>query len=238
MKSVLPAVRRLLEGVFALSKKRLCFSKLGMGKFISHLDLLRAFTRAVLRAELPVRYTQGFNPHQIMTFALPLPIGVTSEAEFVDIDFEETVSLEEIKQRLNENLPPDIRILWVAEPKRKASEIVAARYEVVLHGADVSIARIEAFFEQKEIIVMRRTKKKGEQPANLIEFLHNTEIKAESADCVKLFLTVDAGNERNLKPALLTDALEEFVKPNEFDSVRIHRTDIFCGADKKLESFC
>lgn len=209
-----------------------------MGKFISHLDLLRAFTRAVLRAELPVRYTQGFNPHQIMTFALPLPIGVTSEAEFVDIDFEETVSAEEIRERLNENLPPDIRILWVAEPRHKASKIVAARYEVILCGEGVNLAKIEEFFGQKEIIVMRRTKKKGEQPANLVEFVRNAEVRAESAECVKLFLTVDAGNERNLKPALLTDALEEFVKPSAFDTVQIHRTDIFCETDKKLENFC
>ncbi len=209
-----------------------------MGKFISHLDLLRAFTRAVLRAELPVRYTQGFNPHQIMTFALPLPIGVTSETEFVDIDFEDTISTEEIRQRLNENLPPDIRILWVAQPQRKASEIVAARYEVALCGAGVELARIEEFFHQKEIIVMRRTKKKGEQPANLLEFLRDVEIKAESEECVKLYLITDAGNERNLKPALLTDALEEFVKPNEFDSVQIHRTNIFCELAEKLENFC
>ena len=87
MKSVQVAELQALEEVFALSKRRLKFSKTGMGKYISHLDLLRAFTRAITRAELPVRYTQGFNPHQIITFSLPLPIGVTSETEFVDIDF-------------------------------------------------------------------------------------------------------------------------------------------------------
>ena len=82
-----------------------------MGKYISHLDLLRTFTRSIHRAGLPVRYSQGFNPHQLITFSLPLPIGVTSETEFVDIDFEDTVSGDEIISALNRNLPPDIKIL-------------------------------------------------------------------------------------------------------------------------------
>jgi len=73
-----------------LSKWRLKFSKKGMGKYISHLDLLRTFTRAIHRANLPVRYSQGFNPHQLITFSLPLALGVTSETEFVDIDFEDS----------------------------------------------------------------------------------------------------------------------------------------------------
>jgi len=84
-----------------MSKKRLKFSKTGMGKFISHLDLLRTFTRAIHRADLPVKYSQGFNPHQLITFSLPLPIGVTSETEFVDIDFEDTASDAQIMEKLN-----------------------------------------------------------------------------------------------------------------------------------------
>ena len=96
-----------------MSKRRLKFSKLNMAKYISHLDLLRCFTRSIMRAELPVKYSNGFNPHQKITFSLPLSIGVTSDSEFVDIDFEDGIKDSEIMERLNNNLPPDMRILNV-----------------------------------------------------------------------------------------------------------------------------
>ena len=80
------------EEVFALSKRRIRFSKQDMAKFISHLDLLRCFTRAIGRSGLPAVFTQGFNPHMKMTFALPLPVGVTSDCESVDITFEDCIT--------------------------------------------------------------------------------------------------------------------------------------------------
>ena len=86
-----------------MSKRRVTFSKTGMGKYISHLDLLRCFTRAIQRSGMPVVYSQGFNPHQKMTFSLPLPIGVTSQCETVDIQFEDNVSDKEIFEKLSEN---------------------------------------------------------------------------------------------------------------------------------------
>lgn len=226
-----------MEGVFALSKKRLCFSKLGMGKFISHLDLMRTFTRTVMRAGLPVRYTQGFNPHQIMTFALPLPIGVTGGAEFVDIDFEDTVSHDEIMNKLNENLPPDIRILRVSEPVHKASEITAARYEILLYSENIGTECVKEFFAQSEIYIIRKTKKKGEQSVNLLSFIRSVEVK-EGENCTELCIIADAGGERNLKPTLITEALESYAAPKEFDSVKIHRTDIFLENGEKFENFC
>ena len=73
-----------------------------MGKYISHLDLLRTFTRAIHRAGLPVRYSQGFNPHQLITFSLPLALGTTSETEFVDIDFEDNADKLTVVKDLNQ----------------------------------------------------------------------------------------------------------------------------------------
>ena len=96
-----------------MSKIRLKFSKMGMAKYISHLDLLRTFTRAIHRAELPVKYSQGFNPHQLITFSLPLSLGTTGESEFVDIDFEDGTDFLTVVKKLNECLPPDIKILEV-----------------------------------------------------------------------------------------------------------------------------
>ena len=64
---------------------RVFFEKTGMTKYISHLDLMRCMTRAIKRAAIPAWYTEGFNPHLFITFALPLTLGVESLCESMDI---------------------------------------------------------------------------------------------------------------------------------------------------------
>ena len=68
---------------------RIRFAKYGVVKFIGHLDAMRYFQKAVRRSELPIKYSQGFNPHQLMVFAQPLGVGVTSDGEYLDIETED-----------------------------------------------------------------------------------------------------------------------------------------------------
>ena len=68
---------------------RIRFAKYGVVKFIGHLDVMRYFQKAVRRSELPIKYSQGFNPHQLMVFAQPLGVGVTSDGEYMDIETED-----------------------------------------------------------------------------------------------------------------------------------------------------
>ncbi len=218
-----------------MSKRRLKFSKTGMGKYISHLDLLRAFTRAITRAELPVRYTQGFNPHQIITFSLPLPIGVTSETEFVDIDFEEQAKNEEIMARLNENLPPDIRILGVGELIHSATDIALASYEIVLKSPmDIDREKTENFFKKTDIPVIKKTKK-GDKEVNLIEYINSVEFKELSDREIKMTVVLSAGGAMNIKPDIMISALEKELEIGEFDEVYIHRTKIFVNEKGKVK---
>ena len=157
--------------MFVLSKRRVKFSKTGMAKYISHLDLLRCFTRAIMRSGLPVEYSQGFNPHQKMTFALPLPVGVTSECEYVDISFEDGKATDdEIKERLDTNLPPDINVISVGDLVFKACDIVCAEYIVRMNSdGEIGESWVRDFFAQNEIIVMKKTKKKAPQVVKHLE---------------------------------------------------------------------
>lgn len=209
-----------------MSKRRLKFSKTGMGKYISHLDLLRAFTRAITRANLPVRYTQGFNPHQIITFSLPLPIGVTSETEFCDIDFEERVSNQEIMKGLNETLPPDIRIISVGELHCKASNIVLADYEILLSApCKTDVSAVQAFFGKENIPVVKKTKK-GETTVNLAEYINRIENLKCFEKKISFTAKLSAGGTMSIKPEILVSALEKELCV-EFDEVHIHRTKIY-----------
>ncbi len=224
-----------------MSKRRLMFSKLNMAKFISHLDLLRCFTRSIMRSGLPVKYSQGFNPHQKITFSLPLSIGVTGERECVDIDFEDGASNEEIMERLNQNLPPDIRIISVGTPVKSANDIVSAEYEInLISDEPINSADVEEFFGRDEVIILKKTKKKGEQPANLMDFVKGCTIEkseeTEDGFLIKLRLILSAGGQSNLKPEIAVKALADNIKP-KITAYDINRSRIFCMADGILQEF-
>lgn len=221
-----------------MSKIRLKFKKTGMGKYISHLDLLRTFTRAIHRAGLPVRYSQGFNPHQLITFSLPLALGTTSETEFVDIDFEDNADKMTVVKDLNQCLPPDIRILEASDPVIKAKDIVSAEYifDVMLDEV-VSEAEINAFFEQNEITALKKTKR-GEKEINLKEFIHSSKLVELTAETARLEMVLSAGGENNIKPGIVAEKLCEFIKKARPENVEIHRTKIFCTDGKKIKNFC
>ena len=89
---------------------RVFFAKEGRLKYISHLDVTRCLARVFKRSRLPIWYTQGFNPHAYLTFALPLPLGVESCCESFDFRLTEEVSCEEVTDRLNAVLPDDIAV--------------------------------------------------------------------------------------------------------------------------------
>ena len=227
-----------LEGVFALSKMRLKFSKLGMGKYISHLDLLRTFTRAIHRAELPVRYSQGFNPHQLITFSLPLALGTTSETEFVDIDFEDGTDKIEVVKKLNMCLPPDIKILEASVPVVKAKDIVSAEYIFdITADSEVNDERVKSFFAEENIPAVKKTKR-GEKEINLKEFIYSVDEIAVNGEKVTIKAVISAGGENNIKPGIVAEKLCEFIGNARPENVEIHRTTIFYSDGKKIKNFC
>ena len=212
-----------------------------MAKYISHLDLLRCFTRAIMRAELPVVYSQGFNPHQKMTFSLPLSVGVTSSREFADIEFEDGISDSDIMKRLNLTLPPDIRILSVGAPEISANDIFAAEYEVTIlsdsHCAELPDA-CKKFFAQPEVAIIKRTKKKGEQELNLMDFVESAEGFRECGDDARFSLTLSAGGQKNLKPEIAVEALIDHLSSQtdiKITGYNIHRTKILYDKNEPKE---
>lgn len=220
-----------------MSKHRIKFSKTGMAKYISHLDLLRCFTRSIMRAELPVKYSQGFNPHQKITFSLPLSIGVTSECEFVDIDFEDGTSHEEIREKLDKNLPPDISVLNVHDIIKSANDIVSAKYRVSLFTDEkFDVLKLWEFFDMGEVAITKKTKKKGEVQVNLMDFVKGWNMldTSDSDDgyMTEFELSLSAGGQSNLKPEIAVEALCSYLAPSvQIKSYDIHRTNIYCKSN-------
>ena len=227
------AAQRHSKGAYAL-KKRIRFKKLNMAKYISHLDLVRLFSRSINRAHLPIKYSNGFNPHPKMTFSLPLSVGVTSLCECVDIEFEDGLSDEYIFEKLKNSLPPDIVITGIGEINLNAADIVSAKYNITLYYGDMvsesDLLNIQEFFAQKEYTVLKKTKKKGECEVNLMDFIKQTSGYSACDDKIIFDMIISAGGRCNLKPEIAVNALSDFLKKNSFnrcESFDIERTNIY-----------
>ena len=112
---------------------RAVFEKKGRAKYISHLDLNRCMLRTFRRSRLPIWYTEGFNPHPYYAFALALSLGFESSCEIMDFNItDDNMSMEEIRDRLNEVMPEGMHIVSVAPQRLKITAITSARYSFTL----------------------------------------------------------------------------------------------------------
>ncbi len=197
---------------------RIFFSKTGRAVYISHLDLYRLFQRAVKRGKLPIWETQGFNPHVYITFALPLALGTGGICESLDTRLTEELTFDEVKERFNAVLPEGIRVLSVAEPVMKNTDIAKSEYEIEILCDE---SRLTEYFNQEKII----TKKKTKRGIAEIDLKPVIEIAERREGYIKMLLP--SGTETNISPNLVFDAFEQF-SGAEIDSLRIKRTNVYC----------
>ena len=188
---------------------RLRFSKTDRLKYISHLDINRAMSRALKRAQIPLWYTEGFNPHPYMSFSLPLSLGVESLCESVDLRIIGDITNDEIKNRLNNVLPQDIKIVDVYDDFRDNSEIVYSDYVYKFEFKDNEAAfeKIKNVLSSDEIIALKKGKqgrKRVMKETNIKSFIDKYSISIRN-DVIVLNIRLLAGPEKNLNPSLLFD---------------------------------
>ncbi|MBE6581920.1 MAG: DUF2344 domain-containing protein [Ruminococcaceae bacterium] len=157
---------------------RIKFSKVGSLQFISHLDLNRTMKTVMIRAGIPIKYSEGFNPHPKMVFALPLSIGAESVTELLDFKITRPMSKEELITRLNNAFPPEMRVLDAYQPDSKFVSIRYAEYELE-NDEDFSLAPLE----QDEIVLLKRTKS-GEKLTDIKPMIHSYKKEGNKLTCV------------------------------------------------------
>jgi len=191
-----------------LYKLRLVFKKDEAAKYLGHLDILRTFIRALRRGGIPIKYTQGFNPHAILTFALPTGVGVTSECEIVDIVLKEQLPLREVSEKINLNMPPNSILITSAEYTNTPMPIIEkAEYTAsVKTKSVVSNETIKNALTQKEITIEKKSKKRTVQ-INIMEHISEIEVLKNAQNIIKLRYIIPAGNTFNIRPQLVTEAL-------------------------------
>lgn len=197
---------------------RVFYEKTGMAKFTSHLDTVHLFTRAIKRAKIPIWFTEGFNPHAFLTFAMPLSLGVKSYCETVDIRLMQEEDLDELTERLNNALPPDVHVSKIAVPKYSPQEIAWADYKIIFNGADENLAsRANAVLSSDEITVMKKVKQgreKVEKEVSIKDKILRYSIDAENGNTV-LNITLSSGMQNNINPSLI---IGKIVDGSETDS--------------------
>ena len=240
------AVHRLLRGVFAVSKIRVQYTKEAWVKYISHLDLLRTFHRAVRRAGIPIKYSQGFNPHPLMSFGMPLPVATTSECEYLEMDLTEKIPPQDILEQLNIVLPQGLgvrNVVYLSEKKYpKLSEVNMAAYDVhieLIQTVKDLLKDIEKMMLMTAITMEKKGKKgskKVMKQVNIRPFIHQVEVVAESEKSVQLKMVLSSGSEGNLKPALLLEAMEKHIGGIEIEDSHIHRKALWIErGDEKFD---
>ena len=202
---------------------RLAFCKKGALQYISHLDLQRTFRRILSRAELPLWYTQGFNPHPKLVFGLPLPIGCESVCELADIKLVRDIPAKDILARLHKATVAELDFFACYPAERKFADIDSALYEYVI-DSDVDeemIERIERVLSNSPLTVMKHTKS-GEKEVDIFPMIKSFGIeKLESG--LKITALLAAGSEQNLSPEYLLEALRKrliFLREEENYSIR------------------
>lgn len=203
---------------------RLWFKKHSDAIYISHLDMNRTMTRIIRRAQIPIWYTEGFNRHVYITFPSPLPLFAAGEREPMDFKLEGDMSLDEIKQRMNEACPNGIDIVDVTLPEMKAANIENADYTVKLRFENMDgIQSAELLQKAKDadsLTVMKKTKK-GQKEIDLKPYLTNISINA-AEDGAIFTGTLPCGNTLNINPFLIMDAIcnKYDLKIDEYDVTR------------------
>lgn len=212
---------------------RIIFKKCDEIKYISHLDLMRTFNRMLARAEIPVKYSEGFNPHVILNFALPLSVGMTSQRDFAEISLSSYMTNEEIKNRLINAAPSGIIIsdvTDVCEPQFK--DVAKAEFTLTIH-CNKRADDFVKFLNSNEIVTEKKTKK-GFKDVDIkpmiIEF--NAEDVNEGVVFLKMILA--AGNSINLNPLLVIKACEDNIDGLNVEFVETVRNNLFTENNVKF----
>lgn len=213
-------------------KYRLKFSKEGPIRYIGHLDVMRYFQKAIRRANLPIAYSEGFSPHQIMSFAFPLSVGYTSEGEYFDIELTEQVNTEQIENDLNLVMAEGIKILAVRELPEKAGNCMSLVYAATYLVRIKERVELPQDYEDKYIdlfsqmtISVNKPKKKGGGyiSLDLKEFLYDFKI-----DNRNMIFTVNASSSDNIKPSFVASVFFDYMGiPFSERDINVHRIEMW-----------
>jgi len=227
---------------------RIKYCKGGLIAYISHLNLVQVFTRTLRRANIPVVISCGFNPRFRISFGPPLPLGISSTSEYLDIRLKEEVKVEELTERLNLVLPQGLKILRAKTIPSSADSLVKiidrASYVITLKikeklldsaakNQENELKELEQeveksnkrFLNLDEIIVEKQTKN-GIKRVDIRPSILDISVKKFKKQILELGLELKIGQQGNLNPRYVTWAWISN-SDNNFDIIQIYRDGLY-----------
>ena len=228
---------------------RIKYRKLNYMKFLGHLDMVRLMERSFRRAKLPLEFSQGYNPRPKVNFAAPLPVGVTSDGEVLEVNLLEPVDIAELFKNQSKFLPAGIEFIEgrfidkeTQASKKLMGSVSSCMYLISILSTDKpDIEDVKkwmgAFTAQSEIIIEKRNKKKKIVQKDIMPAIRNVSVvSVDPEGHVVLSAHLDAGSESNLKAEDLMKALNAFEGVSiDLDTLRLHRQKIFAGKNDIYE---
>jgi radical SAM-linked protein len=214
-------------------KVRIKFAKYGAMKFIGHLDMMRFFQKAIRRADIDIKYSEGFSPHQIMSFAAPLGVG-----EYLDIEVNSMTTTEDMKSALNKTMTEGVEILDVGilpdNAKNAMASVAAASYRLQVKERELGIPNIgdavAGFYAQETIPYTKETKK------SVVELdLKQGIYEMEAIDQSTIQMLVNASSSGNIKPGMVMEKLCAFAGVEMPPTMQITRLETYTDLAKEGE---
>lgn len=194
--------------------------------------MVRYFQKVMRRAGVDIAYSEGFSPHQRMSFAAPLSVGITSRGEYFDIEVYSTDSSMVMLEKLNHQNVEGVEILsyrQLPEGAKNAMSIVAGA-DYFVHFEGLTKVIVENFYNQSSIEILKKTKR-SEKIVDIKPMIYELRYENEG-----IFMKVAQGSAANLKPDLVMQALSEFAGITLPEFIQYERLDMYCLQDGKLIS--
>jgi len=238
----------LITGLEVIGLKiRLAYTKKKEAKYIAHLDLARMFDRALRRAQLQVAFSEGFNPHPKIAFGPPLPVGVESEREFVDIELKEPVEfnrgfLTQVVTKLQKQMPPGIDLIDAAVRPQRDDALMAvinrAHYKAEVPfreavTADILDQACRNWLAREEVLIERAKDKNSKNPKNIRPFVKKlqileTRLHPNEQYMATMFFDLVTGNQGSVRPFEILESLAELERlPIDLPGVAIVRVGLY-----------
>lgn len=228
---------------------RALFTKKNYLRYLSHLDLVRLFHRSFNRCQIPIKYSEGFNPHPRFSIANPLSLGIESEGEFIDIDLTEEIPIEDFITKMNQSLPEDIQITKAVYLKKDvsiSSIIEWSYYEIrfqMLENLELEqlLDKIHIWLENDEILITRQRKKgrnKITVEENIRSLIGNVVVKnRDSENFFEINALLKSGESVTLRPMDFVQAMDRDLNLKiDLDLVYLKRLELLADDGNEIYS--
>lgn len=215
--------------------------------YIGHLDLIRVFKRALLRADIPADYSQGFNPQPKLSFATALSLGVESDGEYMDLELTKEIDCDEFINKVNEVLPHGIKIVKAKyiDGKHKIMSLIRwSSYIIEINlkytiEEDIIRNSIKEILDRKEIIVIKEKKKDKRKvirkEVDIRDLIKDIDLLLYENNRIIIKTMLKTGSVGNLKPEIIVDLINEKEEINIIeDMTKIKRLELFIEDGGKI----